>query len=175
MKTLLNTLLIAGLLGTTSTAMANTSETLAGHAKWNGNTGNMSDICAFVGGTHTAGTMTYNETSGVWTTTTPAVVQLRTRGNNNLDVKAVKKLYQGSTEVEDVTVDYTAGSNSSVEKPDGSGSANINKDNITVSMNNTAGIVKFNIAGTATMPSDTDVVLSKNTVYTVKHKITCTQ
>ena len=170
MKTLLNTLLIAGLLGTASTAMA---DTVAGHAKWNGNTGNMSNLCTFK--KNDAGTMTYDESGGIWTTTTAAVVHVKTRGNNNLKVEAVKKLYQGTTEVEDVTVDYTAGSNSSVVKPTGSGAANINTDNITVSMNNKAGKVKFNIAGTATMPADTDVVLSQNTAYTVKHKVTCIQ
>ncbi len=85
--------------------------------------------------------------------------------------KAVEELYAGTTKVEDVTVNY---SGSTIAKPNGT-TSNLNTDNLTVSMNNKAGKVKFNIAGTATMPADTDVVLAKNTEYTVKHKVTCIQ
>ncbi len=145
------------------------STTVAGHAKWNGNTGNLADLCTFK--KNDAGTMTYDEAAGMWTTTSPAVVHVKTRGNNNLKVEAVEELYAGTTKVEDVTVNY---SGSTIAKPNGT-TSNLNTDNLTVSMNNKAGKVKFTIAGTATMPADTDVVLAKNTEYTVKHKVTCIQ
>ncbi len=171
MKTLLNTLLIAGLLGTATTAMAG-PVTLADPAKWNGNTGNMPDICTFK--KNEAGTMTYDETSGVWTTTTAAVVHVKTRGYNKILVEPVKFLYQGGTKGEAITVNYTAsGATSTVTMPTGAGPANVNTSTIDAAMNNTAGKVKFNIAGTATHA--TDVMLSENTEYTVKHTITCTQ
>ncbi len=170
MKILLSTLLIAGLLGTASTAMAST---VAGHAKWNGNTGNMSDICAFVD-TPTDGTMSFDESDDTWTTTAPAVVELRTRGNNNLTVTSDNLLYQGTTGSSDVvgiTVDYTG---STVEMPNGNTlTTNVNSNSIAVGMNNAVGIVTFNIEGTAKHTAD--VVLAKNTDYHVKHTITCIQ
>ncbi|MCP4927891.1 MAG: hypothetical protein GY918_02400 [Gammaproteobacteria bacterium] len=172
MKTLLNTLLIAGLLGTASTAMAN-SATVAGHAYWNGNTGSMQDMCKF-NGTPTAGVMSFDEATKTWKTTSAAVVIVQTRGNNNLKVEPVNTLYQGSTPVTAITVKYNAaGATSTVTMPTGAGAANVNTSTIDASMNNVDGEVTFNIAGTAT--HTTDVMLSENEDYTVKHKITCTQ
>ncbi len=170
MKILLNTLLIAGLLGAASTAMANT---VAGHAKWNGNTGNMQDLCKF-NGIPTAGVMSFDEATKTWKTTSAAVVILQTRGNNNLKVEPVKFLYQGTTQVTAITVDYKAtGATSTVTMPTGAGAVNVNTDTIDASMNNVDGEITFNIAGTA--KHTTDVMLSENEDYHVKHKITCIQ
>ncbi len=173
MKILLSTLLIAGLLGTASTAMAGTV-VLEDKVQWNGNTGNMPDICTFVGTPPATGAMSFDESSSTWTTTAPAVVHLKNRGHNNLTVTNVGHLYQGtsgSSTVVPVTVNYTG---SSAEMNDGSAlTTNAGSSSISVSMNNAVGVVKLSIGGTAEHTQE--VVLAKNMSYHVKHKITCTQ
>ncbi len=166
MKTLLNVLLIAGLLGTASTAMA--IDKVAGTTEWNGNTGQLKNMCKFT--KNESGTMSYHEPTGVWTVTQAAKVTVKARGNKKITVTTNGKLYDGSSVVGETKVDY---GNSFVNGV-ANASAKVRKDKIIVGMRKKQGYLDFYIKGTATMKDDT-LMLKSNTDYDIKHTLTCIQ
>ena len=152
----------------TPTANAS-SATVAGTAKWNGNTGNLGSMCKFT--KNVAGTMTFDEASNTWTTTSPAEFHVKTRGNNNINVIAYEKLLQGSSEIADVQVDYQY--DTVITGPAGL-TINLNDDDISVGMNGKRGKLEFELGGTAVVTND-DIVFGSNQSYSINHEVTCIQ
>jgi hypothetical protein len=190
MKTLLTSAALAAMVA--SSASATTIRT--GVATWGGSTNNLGPACDFI--QNDAGVMEFDESTMTWTTTTAAIVRIKTRltndanndpVTNNIKVEAAKKdgvtlgeevfnTASGSTEVHAADIKYNASGNAStVVGPAGynAASVNVNDNNINIgSTGGNPGVYTINISGTAKI-TDSNAVLNSNADYRVNHLVTC--
>lgn len=150
---------------TSVAVLAMATSAYAGSTKWKGNTGSLSDMCSFI--VNQNGDMSYSEANQKWTVDDPAVVRIKTRNANNLNIAAGELVSEAETH--NVTVNY---SGSTIKKGNTRLNANVNTDGIQSQLSN--GVVTVTLDGSATM-DDNSVVLDSNTDYYIEHTITCIQ
>ncbi len=173
MKTLLA---IALTLCSTTATFANNG---TGTATWGGDSGTVhgNGDCQFK--TNQAGTMSYDDATTTWNTTSNAVVVLKVRNTNNVKVESDNKLRTtNNTAVADVVVNYLPQSTISV-KGKNDATTNRNSNSLTAGnlKKNGNGVTKvtFSIGGKATMTEDETLNINDDTDYKINHTVTCLQ
>lgn len=175
MKTLVITAIIASLTSTASFATWNNTNTTT----WDGNTGALhNDGCAFKN--QSAGAMTLNPETGVWTTTTAATIKVKSKNKNNIKVTSDGVLRKTGGELADTTVNYIGGGvMSNIQTNNSAAVKNTNTNEIALGSANRASgvtITTFTIGGIATMANLDDLNdIDNNQEVFIKHTVTCTQ
>jgi hypothetical protein len=174
MKTLVISAIIASV-----TATASFANNGSGTATWGGDSGVVhgSGDCQFK--KNQAGTMSYDDATMTWNTTSNAVVVLKVRNTNNVKVESDNKLRTtNNTAVADVVVNYLPQSTISV-KGKNDATTNRNSNSLTAGnlKKNGNGVTKvtFSIGGKATMTEDETLNINDDTDYKINHTVTCLQ